>query len=76
VADDAPWHILASTMLRAVSYAPSRRELRVRFVNGAIYLYFDVPPEVVEELLSAETGSPGRFFNENIRDEFDFDEER
>ncbi len=76
MADDAPWHILASTLLRAVSYAPNSRELRVRFVNGAIYLYLDVPPDVVDELLAAETDSPGRYFNENIRDEFDFDEER
>ncbi len=63
-------------MLRAVSYSPRSRELRVRFVNGAIFLYSDVPPDVVDELLSAETGSPGRYFNENIRDDFDCDEER
>ncbi len=63
-------------MLRAVSYSPSNHELRVRFVNGAIFRYFDVPPDVVDELLSAETGSPGRYFNENIRDDFDCDEER
>lgn len=48
----------------------------MRFVNGAIYLYSEVPPDVVDELLSAETSSPGRYFNENIRDDFDCDEER
>lgn len=73
---DAGWHILQSTMLRAVSYDPVTRELRVRFHAGGLYRYHDVPPEVVETLLDPPGGSPGRYFNDTIRDGFDCDEER
>ncbi len=67
---------MQSTMLRAVSYDEASRELRVRFSNGGIYRYYAVPPEVVETLLAPPGGSPGRFFNDNVRDAYDFDEER
>jgi hypothetical protein len=39
--------------------------LEVRFANGGVYRYFDVPPEVCLELLNAT--SKGRFFNRRIR---------
>lgn len=73
---EAEWHILRSTMLRAVRYDETSAELLVRFEGGAIYRYHGVPPEVAEELLDPPSGSPGRYFNEHIRDGFDFDEER
>ena len=73
---DAGWHILQSTMLRAIAYDPARRELRVRFQTGALYRYRDVPPEVVEALLDPPAGSAGRYFNDTIRDGFEYDEER
>jgi len=76
VAADAPWHIIQSTMLRAVSYDAEQRQLRVRFSNGGIYRYYAVPPEVVEALLDPPQGSPGRYFNDNVRDSYDYDEER
>jgi len=69
------WHILGSTMLRAVAYDETRRLLRVRFSNGSLYRYHDVPPDVVETLLDPPGGSHGRYFNEVIRDGFDYDEE-
>lgn len=73
---EAGWHILRSTMLRAVRYDEASAELLVRFEGGAIYRYFGVPPEVAEDLLDPPGGSPGRYFNEHIRDGYDFDEER
>lgn len=75
MAVDATWHIIASTMLRAVSYDPAARELRVRFANGTNYRYHDVPQEVAEMLIEPPSGSPGRYFNDHVRDAFDFDEE-
>lgn len=39
--------------------------LEVRFNNGGLYRYFDVPPEVCLELLKAE--SIGGFFNRYVR---------
>lgn len=71
----APWHILSSTMLRAVSYDSQARELRVRFANGTIYRYHDVPADVMDTLLDPPGHSHGRYFNETIRDGFDYDEE-
>lgn len=72
---DANWHILASTMIRALAYEPDSRELRVRFSSGSVYRYHDVPPEVVEALIDPPDGSHGRYFNDHIRDAFDYDEE-
>jgi hypothetical protein len=69
------WHILASTMIRALAYDLDLRELRVRFSTGSVYRYFDVPAEVVETLIDPPDGSHGRYFNENVRDEFEFEEE-
>jgi hypothetical protein len=76
MAGTAPWHILSSTVLRAFSYSEHDHQLRVRFVGGALYRYYDVPPEVAEALLDPPGGSAGRYFNENVRDEYDFEEER
>jgi lysyl-tRNA synthetase class 2 len=76
MADDEPWHILSSSVLRAVSYNESSRELRVRFTNGSVYRYHRVPPRVAATLLDPPDSSSGRYFNETIRDGFDFDEEK
>ena len=73
---EAEWHIVRSTMLRAIRYDKASAELLVRFEGGSIYRYYGVPPEVVETLLDPPGGSPGRYFNDTIRDGYDFDEER
>jgi hypothetical protein len=75
VVAEAEWRILSSSMLRAIAYDPQRRELRVRFHSGGLYRYHDVPPEIVEQLLEPADGSHGHYFNENIRDAFDYDED-
>ena len=69
------WHILTSTVLRAVAYDERTRQLRVKFASGSQYRYYDVPAEVVERLVDPDAGSPGRYFNEHVRDSYDFDEE-
>ncbi|CAN5260214.1 hypothetical protein BH11ACT4_BH11ACT4_13670 [soil metagenome] len=63
-------------MLRAVAYDERSHELRVRFTTGALYRYYEVPPEVAEELIDPPGSSHGRYFNEQIRDSYDFEEER
>ena len=75
MATEADWHILKSSMLRAVSYVEETCELRVRFVSGAVYRYHEVPADVAAALLSPPDGSSGRYFNEHVRDAFDYDEE-
>ena len=44
--------------------------LRIRFTSGKDYTYDDVPPEVWEEFVEAE--SQGKYFNEHIRGEYSF----
>lgn len=75
MAADLEWHILMSTMLRAVAYDAASRELRVRFSNGGVYRYHNVPPAVAETLLDPPDESHGRYFNDHIRDAFDYDED-
>jgi len=57
-----------STMLHAVGYDPDLHVLEVIFNTGGIYLYRDVPPDVYEGLLSAD--SKGEYFHEVVRDRF------
>lgn len=71
----ADWRILQSTMVHAISYDEASGELRVRFHGGGLYRYYKVPPQIVEALLDPPGASHGRYFNDHIRDAFDYDEE-
>jgi hypothetical protein len=55
-----------SSSIDSVGY--ERNVLEVRFRNGGLYQYFDVPEELVVMLMQA--GSKGRFFNQRIRGVF------
>lgn len=68
----APWTLLVSDVLRAVSYNGDKRMLRVLFRNGKVYEYDDVPGDVVAGLLDPQDGSHGRYFTTVIRDHFDY----
>lgn len=57
-----------STMLHAVGYDPEVRVLEVIFNTGGIYFYRDVPPDVYEGLMQAD--SKGQYFQEVIRDRY------
>ncbi len=59
----------SSTIYR-LKYDDDRRELTVTFVNGAQYLYTDVPLDVFEEMIKAE--SIGSFFAKNIKAKYAF----
>lgn len=52
-----------SSMLDSIGY--EKNVLEVRFNNGGLYQYRDVPEPVLSELMRAD--SKGRFFNQNIR---------
>jgi hypothetical protein len=62
---------VSSTVLAAVGYDESTRTLEIRFHNGSLYRYLDVPPEVVLELLQSE--SLGHAFTTSIRDSYAFE---
>ena len=59
-----------SSLIAGWDYDPLLAKLTVKFKNGSTYHYYDVPPEVAEQLKSAD--SPGHFFARNIKGRFDF----
>jgi len=63
---------LVSSALTDAHYDPKTRSLDLRFVTARRYRYFNVPPEIYEGLLSAD--SKGVFFNANIRDKYNYRE--
>lgn len=58
-------------MLRSVGYDATNRVLEAEFTNGGIYRYYDVPAEVHEDLMAAD--SHGQYFNAHIRDRYRYD---
>jgi hypothetical protein len=63
---------LVSSVLADAKYDPQSRHLDVRFVTGRRYRYSNVPAEVYNGLLNAE--SKGAFFNSHIRNEYAYRE--
>ncbi len=61
---------LLSTALRKYKYNIKSQTLRIWFVKGGTYDYFDVPETIVFELDRAP--SKGRYFYYNIRTSFKF----
>lgn len=59
-----------SSLIHSIAYDEVTRTLEIRFHETGRYRYYDVAPEVVEELLDAE--SKGRYFNDYIRDSYLF----
>lgn len=57
-----------SSNLRSVGYDAERAVLEVEFRETGVYQYFDVPAHVYERLMLVM--SKGRYFNEQIRDQF------
>ncbi len=53
---------VTSRSLRALGYDPDQQVLEVEFRNGSVYRYEQVPAEVVQALLEAD--SMGRYFNQ------------
>jgi hypothetical protein len=64
---------MPSTVIRTYEYFPARRELRVVFQSGRCYLYHEVPEEIHAAMKKAF--SKGEFFNQHIRDHFEFTRE-
>jgi len=59
---------LESTTLATVAYDPAGQMLRLEFRSRAVYCYFDVPSNVYQDLMAAD--SKGAYFNRNIRGRF------
>jgi hypothetical protein len=54
-----------SSALAGWAYEAATKQLRIQFADGTVHGYADVPAQVVEELVRAQ--SPGGFFNGKIR---------
>ena len=62
------WIGVTSSNLQAVAY--ERGNLYIRFNTGAMYVYYDVPIEVAQALLDAE--SKGQFLHNEIKGVYDY----
>jgi hypothetical protein len=60
---------MPSHVIRDFTYNVATRQLVITFVTGRVYAYADVPPGVHNALRAS--GSKGRFFNQEIRDNYD-----
>ncbi|MBD2306850.1 KTSC domain-containing protein [Chroococcidiopsis sp. FACHB-1243] len=58
-----------STIATSIGYDCNDRILQVEFSSGSVYQYADVEPETWEAL--QETNSLGRFYNNNIKGQYD-----
>ncbi|MBS0502199.1 MAG: KTSC domain-containing protein [Proteobacteria bacterium] len=65
---------VSSEAIREIDYDAKAHALRVRFTDGDWYRYFEVPPRVAGDFLSAP--SHGRFFQAHIRDRYPYWRER
>ncbi|MBV8518447.1 MAG: KTSC domain-containing protein [Acidobacteria bacterium] len=57
--------LVDSSVLLSVGYDAERSVLKVRFRNGRLYFYLDVPRAVYERLMAAP--SIGKYLNETIK---------
>lgn len=62
---------MPSTVIKTYSYNPEREILRIVYVSGAVYDYYDVPLEVYEEFRTAF--SKGIFLNQKIKPFYAFE---
>jgi hypothetical protein len=61
---------LVSSSLRSAGYDEHNKIFEVEFLNGDVYRYFEVPPEIYTDFCDAD--SHGRFYVQFIRDSFEF----
>lgn len=61
---------IVSTHLTEVGYDEVSETLRVKFYNGTLYEYHNVPKSIFTSLMDA--ASPGRFFHRFVRGHYDY----
>lgn len=58
---------VSSSNIESVGYDKKTKALRIRFKDGSLYEYFDVPEHIYEGLLNPPDGSSGKYFHANIK---------
>lgn len=66
------WIPLESSVIDAARYRSDIEQLDIRFTNGHIYRYSDVPGAIMRRLIEAE--SAGEYFNLAIRDSYEYEQ--
>lgn len=61
-----------SSMISTITYDRDTQELIVTFNNGGQYKYFDVPPELFDQLATV-TENMGKFFTANVKTKFRYE---
>lgn len=59
-----------SSSLASIGYSPTQGALEVEFKHGAVYRYLDVPTNVFEAFMAAE--SKGTFFNQAVKNTYSY----
>lgn len=59
-----------SSNLASVGYDTKSQVLEVEFKHGGVYQYFDVPENVYEDLMNAD--SHGKYFVANIKNNYEY----
>lgn len=63
-------HHVSSSMITTVQYDETKEVLEITDQSDHIYAYFNVPFEIYEQLIQAD--SKGRYMHENIIDAYDY----
>lgn len=61
-----------SSMISTLDYDRENQELTVTFKSGGKYKYFDVPPDVFDQM-SATEESIGKFFTVNVKTKYRYE---
>ena len=61
---------VVSSNLVSVGYDPNSYTLEIELMDGRIYQYFDVPEQVYDELLNAN--SAGQYFHRQVRGVYNY----
>jgi len=56
---------VVSSNIASIGYNLGNQTLEIEFLNGSVYQYFDVPQNIHEDLMSAD--SQGKYLAANIK---------
>lgn len=65
------WTEVGSSNIAAIGSVANDPDLYVQFNNSSIYVYHDVPEDVVQAFYDAD--SKGKFLNEHIKGVYDYE---
>lgn len=59
-----------STNIASIGYDEATETLEVEFLSGSIYQYYNVPPNIYEQIM--QEGSKGKFLNAYIKNAYPY----